>query len=392
MKFLLLSDMPPCNNYTAGIVLDKMCDFLLEEGHELCCYTVKCPKIFPEIPDNKKTSISYVTESRPYESWGQRKYGFLYSLIMNNYSSIVLFPPIAKRVANFAIEQDVQMIWGVVQGHSTISILKQVTKITKLPYVVQSWDPSTWYLKYYKYDPFTTALIMQTYSSLLKNSMTFIASSWAMAEEYSKKYGSKSIPVLPGLDEGIVPHKKNKDSSVFIIAFAGQMYASDEIKSLINATKQIKCDKKIIVRIYGKDWQMDFNDNQHIEIKGWLSQNELIEELAEADLLYCPYGFEKSFKEIARLSFPSKLVCYLKTGKPVLFHGPDYSSPGIFLKKYNAGYICNTLDYIFLSNFILNIINDPNRDIIAKNGFNAFTENLTLKKMKNNFFAALNIE
>ena len=392
--------MPPNDNYTAGIVLNRMCHFLLEEGHEICCYTIKDPSVCAEIPSDKKSKIPYRTEPMPPENYGRRSrtrrwkksLNFFRSLIMNNFSAIAFFPHIAKRVSDFAIEQNAQMIWGIVQGHSTIRIFRQVTVLTRLPYVVQAWDPSEWYLSFYGFDRFTMALIMKVYSSLLKRSTAFIASSWAMAEEYTKKYGVKSFAVLPGLEESrISVAERKKSKKDFIIAFAGQMYAINEIKCLLETTKNLLCDKHIRIRIYGKDWQYDLSNYPHVEIMGWISQANLLEELSDADLLYCPYGFEKSFEKTAKLSFPSKLVCYLKTGRPVLFHGPHYSSPGIFLKKHNAAYICDSLDSVILANLISSIINDQNKEAIAQNGFNTFKKYLTLETMKKNFLAALNI-
>ena len=65
----------------------------------------------------------------------------------------------------------------------------------------------------------------------------------------------------------------------------------------------------------------------------------MLPELRTADLLYCPYWFDPGFERPCRLSFPSKLSTYLKTGVPVLFHGPEYASPRIFLEQNDAAYI-----------------------------------------------------
>ena len=40
MNILLFSDIPPCSNYSAGIVLMQECEFLLEQGHQVNCFAV----------------------------------------------------------------------------------------------------------------------------------------------------------------------------------------------------------------------------------------------------------------------------------------------------------------------------------------------------------------
>ena len=390
MKILLFTDMPPCENYTAGIVLHKLCKFLIEDGHKICCYYVKADGIDPLINTDLTSSIVFSSDNMPIEDWGHKKYGPISSFLMNNFSAIFIFPVITKKIIKFALKNNVQMIWGVIQGHMTIRVLRRLTALTRLPYVVQAWDPSEWWLNEYKFDAISKFLIMRSYSFLLKKSNTFIASSWAMSKAYSKKYNVRSVPVLPGIDEGQII-KKISDSKLFTISFAGQMYASEEIICFLNAVEQVICDIQIKIIIYGKDTQLDLSKFPFVETKGWLNQEELIYELSAADLLYCPYRFDKSFKKIAMFSFPSKLTCYLKSGIPVLFHGPDYSSPGDFLKKYNAGYIFNSLNVQKLAAFLKFIINDSNRNIIANNGYIAFNENLTMTIMKRNFFDALNL-
>jgi glycosyltransferase involved in cell wall biosynthesis len=128
-----------------------------------------------------------------------------------------------------------------------------------------------------------------------------------------------------------------------------------------------------------------------VEFLGWHSQEETIQLLSEADVLYCPYWFDSAFEEESRLSFPSKLTTYLAAGRPVLFHGPAYASPAVFLKERGAGECCFSLD---TDSIIASLTKLANDEAFYKettfNGTNAFMECLTMLVLQKNFLEFLN--
>jgi hypothetical protein len=388
-------------NYTAGIVLDKLCGFLLEAGHNVCCFSVVAKGLLPEIPADKIERMAFKCIEKPRENYGLKfkgKIGKIISLFGNNYEAYLHLPKIIKSVVAFAKANKTEMIWNVVQGQTMIKTVRPLAKKALLPYIIQIWDPPTWWLMENGFDKFTKRSILNEFGAAIKNSECCITASEAMNNEYIKRYAPRcAIPVILGFDSSrVLPNAMNPNN--FVIALSGQIYAKQEFLSLVAALNLLEWKhngKHIALRLYGRYYNVFnniiFSSSANIILQGWLSQDELLPELAAANLLYCPYWFDESFREEASLSFPSKLSTYLKVGKPVLFHGPDYSSPGIFLKKYNAGYICTSLDPQVLAELIKTIIIDPNRDNISDNGFNAFKEYLTLDSMKTNFLKALNI-
>ena len=126
---------------------------------------------------------------------------------------------------------------------------------------------------------------------------------------------------------------------------------------------------------------------------GWLHQDELLSELAQTDLLYCPYWFSEQFRLPSTLSFPSKLSTYLKTGVPTLVHAPDYASPRKFVEQNDVGYICGTLD----PNTIRDVLNyvfsstEEERKERGLRGYHTFLGYLTTEHMRTAFFEALGI-
>lgn len=396
MKIMLLTDIPPCMNFTAGIVLNKMCDFLLDAGHEVCCFAVKDVSVDAVIPTDKVARMKFQIVKKPIESWGHLKFGPIASYIGNHYTAAFVLPQIARQAGDFAKENHAELIWSVVQGQTMIKLTEPAAHRAGLPYVIQVWDPPEWWLMENKFDRYSTKSVMKSFQKALHHSQCCIAASWAMADYYSREYACKSTPVILGFEPGEVQKgKKYKDDSL-IIALSGQLYASQEIQALIQALDLMEWQyngRKIILRFYGRTIQLSLSKPSNIQVMGWLPQNELLSELAQADLLYCPYWFSERFKLPSSLSFPSKLSTYLKTGVPTLVHAPDYASPRKFVEQNDVGYICGTLD----PNTVRDVLNyifggtEEERKERGVRGYQAFLNYLTTEHMRAAFFEALGI-
>ena len=123
--------------------------------------------------------------------------------------------------------------------------------------------------------------------------------------------------------------------------------------------------KRIVFRIYGPEIVFYGLQDAHVEYRGWIDQKQLLQELNTADLLYCPYRFDEDFKEVASYSFPGKLSTYMKTGVPLVVHAPEYSSIASFIKKYECGYLIETVNVETIKKEIEKIISDNKKDALV---------------------------
>jgi hypothetical protein len=397
MNVMLLTDMPPCTNYTAGIVLLQLCRFLQEDGHNVSCFGIVDQSLNPEIPSEILDIMPFKRVNKPKESWGRHpRIGKYASVLANNHISITILPKIAKEAALFAKANNADIIWSAIQGQTMIKVVRKAASHAGIPYTVQVWDPPEWWLSENKFDQFTRKSVMNEFGRLLNQSKASLSASWSMADEYSTMYDANCVPVVPGLDMNSEIRPKKRTDNDFIIAFAGQIYASTEFNALVQALEQLNWThngRKIYLTLYGRYFQnFHFNKQANIIIRGWLDQKNVLEELAAADLLYCPYWFDPEFEKIARLSFPSKLTSYLITKRPVLIHAPDYASTVKFTKEHISGYICNTLSPETIAAQLVNIIDSNDGDTIGLRGYQAFLKHLTFDVMKSGFYKALGIE
>jgi hypothetical protein len=67
-------------------------------------------------------------------------------------------------------------------------------------------------------------------------------------------------------------------------------------------------------------------------------------DMLSADLLYQPLPFGPSTLNFRRFSMSTKMVTYLGSGLPILYHGPDDAAACHLLAEHGAAIVCTTLD------------------------------------------------
>jgi glycosyltransferase involved in cell wall biosynthesis len=390
MKLLLLTDIPPASNYTAGIVLAQLASRLVPGS--LVCFCVKDKDLHPVIPDDLSwLKIEYVT--KPRENWAflPRQLGEISSVVGQAWTEIQTNSALRSKIVRFAQYHAVDAVWCVLQGQTMIRLAFSVAQELGLPLLTQVWDPPTWWLRARRVDQFSSNRTLSQFAAALKSSKCCATASWAMATDYHNRYGCQTIPFLPSLEStwAIPPATRLCDASEFTIGLAGQIYATDEWNALLKALEMIDwtlAGKPVRIRLLGRFVNLTANSATNIEFLGWRSQSESLNILSQTDLLYCPYWFTEEFHEESRLSFPSKLTTYLAAGRPVFMHGPAYASPTVCLTENKAAVCCTSIDPQKIASSLQEIA--QNKDLYtatAHNGHKAFLQYLTLDKLHSNF-------
>lgn len=398
MRILLISDLPPCSNHTSGLLINCLCDYLLDNGHEVSAYIIKADEVQAEIPQDKIDRIAFDLIRKPRENWGRWKLGRLGSVLGDMFVSTFQLPRILNRIAAFAEELRPDLIWAPVQGQTMVRLIRPAAEKIQVPYVVQVFDPINWWFQANAVDGWTQKKVMKEYSRMIHNAQCFIGASPNMAVVYGAQYGCRnSVSIMMPFEEGKVcrPKRVRKADNVFVIALSGQLYAHGTIMALFNALNSMGWSyrgKRIIFRLYGPDNICPAVSTPcFIEYRGWIPQKQLLEELAEADLLYCPYRFDPDFEETARLSFPGKLSTYMRTGVPLLVHSPEYSGIAHFVQAQRCGYVLKSVVLEDIVAVIHQIMDDELRSDYAKTAWDVSNRELSLSAMYKNFAYALGI-
>jgi glycosyltransferase involved in cell wall biosynthesis len=121
------------------------------------------------------------------------------------------------------------------------------------------------------------------------------------------------------VDEALSANTAPRDCA-FSLVYAGGLSAAYGVDRLIEAVIGMPFDVNVQLRLFGRGDQEKYArqisaSNPRIYFGGFLDPNSIRSELLKADLLI---NTRPSVGQISAMSFPSKLVEYLSTGRPVL--------------------------------------------------------------------------
>lgn len=398
MKILLLTDIPPCENFTAGLVLDKLVRFLDPDDLMLC--TITNPAIAPVVPADLR-SLPTLNIRKPREAALRLLPGLLGSGLAYFFEllqSLRVRWFILPQIVSFARRHNVEAIWVVLQGQTIVRLARPLSQKLGVPLFSQVWDPFGWWLRDNKIDGLTQSSLLTEFDKVIVHSTSCATASWAMSETYSRQYKIRNRPVIAGMEAkySFAPATEERGRGEFVIGMAGQFYAQDEWRALIRALDHVNWSiegRRIRIRILGGHFDVRTSSPANFEYLGWQTQIDAINLLADSDLLYLPYWFSEVFREETSNSFPSKLVTYFASGRPVFCHAPRYASPAKYITKHGAGFICDTLDEQQIVKVLGQAITDKSAyKLYAKNGADCFLRDFTLERMRETFLEFLQVE
>ena len=350
-KTLLLTDIPPCSNLTAGIVTAQICRAVPRE--DLSAFIILNPELnpelYPDLSDIPMRIIDKPKETRNPIFLGKNR-GGLGAWINETRSRFHQIPPVIKRAVTYGCERNVDQIWAVLQGQTMIRSARLVAEGLNVPLRCSIWDPFDWWLRAWKVDPINSMIDRRLYVKTIRASRCIAAPSWAMADHIKKTYGVDSLPVIRAMEDQDIcsPASFFRTSRELVIGMAGQFYAPKEWVAFCRALERADWhigDRQVQLRIYGNFIPPNQIPSDRIHFAGWVHPAELTLRMhAECDLLYCPYPMSEDMSDVAKWSFPSKLVNYFSAGRPVFFHGPEYSSAFLYVRDNEAGIVCCSFD------------------------------------------------
>lgn len=398
MTILLLTDIPPTKTLTAGLVLDQLCR-LLPQG-SIACYTVLNPHLTARLtPDLGGIPVKYVPKPNEYGlRWPESKGGAFLSYAAQTYRRRYARNDLVEDAAEFARAVGADRIWAVLQGQTIISMALPLADRLGIPLYTQVWDPLSWWLKAHEVDRFSRARAHADFDRALLSSRACATASWAMSEVYGERYGTRCVPLIAShpAELGLSPDLDGCRDDCVTIGMAGQFYAAEEWHTLVRALTIANWrvgGKEVRLRVLGAQPPPPGTPPEKVDFRGWVSQPEAVRLLAETDVLFCPYSFVPDMREVSETSFPSKVPLYLASGKPILFHGPKYSSPYRYLARHGAAALSGDPEATSVYNALHRLVAD--KDFyrrVGENGQKAFREDFTLDSMRRHLLDFLELD
>ncbi|GAU83433.1 glycosyltransferase family 4 protein [Bosea sp. BIWAKO-01] len=389
-RILLLTDIPPCSNLTAGIVTAQMCRFVPKSELAVFCVTNPHlqPKLYDDLADVEMKMIPKPIEQQRRVLRGIR-IGRVGAAAVEAVKRVTLPRGLIRQAVAYGRAIGATDLWAILQGQTMVRIAAPVARELGVPLRVHVWDPLRWWLDAHGVDPVNRRLDLAQFDRTLRQATSCAAASGPMARHYQEIYGVPSTAVIASIDPTLAqtpPTALGSTDSV-VVGMVGQFYASEEWRQLVTALNFAKWrvgERKVVLMTFGHEPPPSDIPDGHLKFMGWKDQPEVIRTIARnCDVAYCPYPFAANMEEVSRLSFPSKVPTYLAAGRPILFHGPSYSAPYIYLKERGAAYLCRDAYATSVYNGLVHLVEDAVLyEATALAAQRAFLADFTLPRME----------
>ncbi len=394
MNILLISDLPPCADFSGPLLTSELCDYL--DGNGLYAFIAKNQSLSYLNIDASIRLSGLVDTFKPSENTFNIRYGnnHIVNLLYETFHEFYTVRKLYRKIKNFILSNKIDKVWIILQGQTMINLAKLLVSDGVVPVYTQVWDEPKWWLIANKVNSLSSKRILANFDYAISHSAGCGVASDNMAEYYTKKYNVKCEVLIPTLKNIEIPKylvQSSNTSNEIYIGMCGQIYAYEEWSSFIQALDSINWTifgKKIKIAYVG--YSLSDNTHKNIINHGYKSQVETINILADCDIQYCPYIIADAYEEVSKYSFPSKIVTYLATSKPIFYHGPLYSSPAKLVSGNKLGVICHTLgieDILSALNEVLS--SEESYMQMKRNVYKTYNERFTSTQLKCNFLSLL---
>jgi hypothetical protein len=216
-----------------------------------------------------------------------------------------------------------------------------------------------------------------------------------MGAEYSARYGQKPwVQITDGLEEEAIAHGcREPNRQKLTVYFAGAVNVPYEpnLRALQQGLKLYQEQNpthavRLVLR-GGRNFDWEDSSAPGIEVRPFGTPQEVETDLKEADVLYLPLSIDPCYSNFARFSLSTKMVTYLGSGLPILYHGPADAAAGKLLSHANASACCASNDPPDLLQAIYECIQC--REQITLNALRLARERFLLTPLKEAFWTAV---
>ena len=168
-----------------------------------------------------------------------------------------------------------------------------------------------------------------------------------MGQEYCRRYGRRDYAVVTDGLSALPAQPKFRDPSRLRVYFGGALHLSYQpnVESLMQALALLKQQQpELAVSLVCRGSSIASQRGIPVDNRPWASEAEVAQDLEDVDLLYLPLPFAKRYEAFSRFSLSTKMVTYLGSGLPILYHGPAAAAAGKLLSRHEAAVCVTTLE------------------------------------------------
>lgn len=213
----------------------------------------------------------------------------------------------------------------------------RVARTLGLPYVLNVHDDLSYNLSG---DPLLTRAEEKLGQVWREADHRFVISD-PMGEEYDRRYGARPWTMLTDGITELPDAPATTDPKRLQLYFMGSVHLAYErnFTAVINALDIVHSNRpdlnvEFVIR-GGMPFRLP-DASFPITVLGWGTQEELKADMTSASMLYFPLPFEPEYESFARWSLSTKMITYLASGLPILYHGPGHAAACKLLDAHEA--------------------------------------------------------
>jgi glycosyltransferase involved in cell wall biosynthesis len=362
MTILLLTETVPSTNSVQGLFLHQLCK-------RLAARSLSCFAVTDAVPDTKLTSLEEVpvtytkkrSEADLTNSAG--RLSLLHAWCTEYLRRKCVVPRYVDQAVTFGRQQQVDLVWAVLQGQTLTQIAPQIAQRLDVPLVTQVCEPPVAWLAAKGLHSVCGRWTASDFDHVMRASAACAAGAQAMADEYQRRYGVRCLPVINGCPSAyaVKPDLTQFPRHEIAIGTAWTFHGSlewDRFLHALDITKWQVRGRPVRLSVIG-DKPPGMEPTRPIRFLGWRNQEETVQLLSECDVLYCSSAFQPFFADVHRQSIPPSFACYLAAGRPLIFHGPASSAIGQYISSRGAGLLVENSYSAAIYNAMCRIVDNP---------------------------------
>jgi len=285
-----------------------------------------------------------------------------------------------KELLKFVNEAHPDVIYSVLTPSRATKFARRLAKkldISLIPHFMDDWS------NVYLASAGLIAPLRLYFNNLLRKiiieSPTCLCISELMCKEYSHRYGTNNmVPLMHSVSDCRSPKRLYPEGQINML-YAGSLYLDRHVSLIklcdcLNTIHSNKCTISIYCPILQwEELQANFRDYSFVQYGGFVSQDELMNRIEDADALILIESFDEDLLQYTRLSMSTKIPEYLSSGRPIIAVGNKRQGSISYLLDHNAAYVACGLNDIALT--IRDFLNGENMDSILANARDLFVHN-----------------
>lgn len=250
------------------------------------------------------------------------------------YIEPLLYNRFKRRLADICREREIGLLHAIPHGVEFWHAY-QVAQDLGLPYVLNVHDHLTYNMAKYPYLDW----LLDKLEEVWRGADHRFVISESMGEAYADAYGQAPYTVVTDGLTSIRSAPQSQDPARIDLYFMGSLHITyqpnfDALIGGLNRIAQNDADRSVTLTSRGS--AVNHPASFPITNLPWASEGEVARDLDSVNWLYFPLPFDETHEDFIRYSMSTKLVTYLGSGLPILYHGPAHSAAARLLDKHNA--------------------------------------------------------